>query len=93
MTQNGPDGATAPRAAVVGAAGPVDAEPAGGPSRGVIDLLGLLAYALLVAFFRLAEDAALAESLADKASLAERNQRDVPGALTALGNRRALRCL
>ena len=37
----------------------------------MIDLLGLLAYALLVAFFRLAEDAALAESLADKAALAE----------------------
>jgi ferritin-like protein len=71
VTQNGPDGATAPRAAVVGAARPVDAEPAGGPSQGVIDLLGMLAYAMLVAFFRLAEDAALAESLADKASLAE----------------------
>jgi tRNA-(MS[2]IO[6]A)-hydroxylase MiaE-like protein len=37
---------------------------------GVIDLLGLLAYASLVAFFRLADDAALAASLADKADLA-----------------------
>ncbi len=37
----------------------------------MIDLLGLLAYALLVAFFRLAEDAALADSLADKADLGE----------------------
>jgi hypothetical protein len=37
---------------------------------GVVDLLGLLAYAELVAFFRLAEDAALASSLADKAALA-----------------------
>jgi len=33
--------------------------------------IGLLAYALLVAFFRLVEDAALAESLADKAALAQ----------------------
>jgi hypothetical protein len=39
-------------------------------SDGVIDLLGLLAYASLVAFFRLADDAALATSLADKADLA-----------------------
>lgn len=38
---------------------------------GVIDLLGLLAYASLVAFFRLSDDAALAEALADKAALAE----------------------
>ena len=71
MTQNGPDGATAPRAPVAGAAGPAAAESAGDPPQGVIDLLGLLAYALLVAFFRLVEDAALAESLADKAALAQ----------------------
>ncbi len=32
---------------------------------GVIDLLGLLAYASLVAFFRLSEDAAMADSLLD----------------------------
>ncbi|HUY44540.1 MAG TPA: ferritin-like fold-containing protein [Streptosporangiaceae bacterium] len=37
---------------------------------GVLDLLGLLAYAELVAFFRLSEDAALAPSLPDKAALA-----------------------
>ena len=43
------------------------AGPAAG--EGVIDLLGLLAYAELDAFFRLAEDAALAPSLADKAAL------------------------
>jgi tRNA-(MS[2]IO[6]A)-hydroxylase (MiaE)-like len=38
---------------------------------GVLDLLGLLAYASLTAFFRLCDDAALAISLADKAALAE----------------------
>jgi hypothetical protein len=38
---------------------------------GVIDLLGLLAYAELVAFFRLSEDAALAPTLADKAALGQ----------------------
>ena len=38
---------------------------------GVVDLLGLLAYAELVAFFRLSEDAALAPSLSDKAALAQ----------------------
>lgn len=37
---------------------------------GVTELLGLLAYASLVAFFRLADDAALATSLPDKADLA-----------------------
>lgn len=43
-----------------------------GPEReGVLDLLGLLAYASLTAFFRLSEDASLAASLADKADLAE----------------------
>jgi tRNA-(MS[2]IO[6]A)-hydroxylase (MiaE)-like len=40
-------------------------------SDGVVDVLGLLAYASLVAFFRLAEDAAMAESLLDKADLAQ----------------------
>jgi hypothetical protein len=39
-------------------------------SDGVVDLLGLLAYASLVAFFRLADDASLAVSLPDKADLA-----------------------
>jgi tRNA-(MS[2]IO[6]A)-hydroxylase (MiaE)-like len=38
---------------------------------GVLDLLGLLAYAQLTAFFRLSEDAALAPALGDKAALAE----------------------
>jgi len=71
VTQNGPDGATLPGAPVAGAAGPAAADPAGDPPQGVIDLLGMLAYALLVAFFGLVEDAALAESLADKAALAE----------------------
>jgi tRNA-(MS[2]IO[6]A)-hydroxylase (MiaE)-like len=45
--------------------------PAGAGSSGVLDLLGLLAYGSLVAFFRLSDDAALAPSLADKAALAE----------------------
>jgi hypothetical protein len=48
------------------------AEAAGGPApEGVLDLLGLLAYASLTAFFRLADDAALALSLSDKTALAE----------------------
>jgi tRNA-(MS[2]IO[6]A)-hydroxylase (MiaE)-like len=47
------------------AAGP---EP---PADGVLDLLGLLAYGSLTAFFRVSDDAALAISLADKAALAE----------------------
>jgi hypothetical protein len=38
---------------------------------GVLDLLGLLAYASLTAFFRLTDDAALAVALADKTALAE----------------------
>lgn len=48
---------------------PRGAEP-GAESDGVIDLLGLLAYASLVAFFSETEDAATAVSLADKADLA-----------------------
>lgn len=40
-------------------------------AEGVVDLLGLLAYASLVAFFRLADDASLALSLPDKADLGE----------------------
>jgi hypothetical protein len=40
-------------------------------SDGVIDLLALLAYASLTAFFRLTDDAALAISLADKTALAD----------------------
>jgi len=38
---------------------------------GVLDLLGLLAYAQLTAFFRLSDDAALAVALSDKTALAE----------------------
>lgn len=38
---------------------------------GVADLLGLLAYASLTAFFRLTDDAALAVALSDKTALAE----------------------
>jgi hypothetical protein len=45
--------------------------PEGTAADGVLDLLGLLAYASLTAFFRLADDAALAISLADKTALAE----------------------
>jgi tRNA-(MS[2]IO[6]A)-hydroxylase (MiaE)-like len=41
------------------------------PPDGVLDLLGLLAYASLTAFFRLSDDAALAISLSDKTALAE----------------------
>jgi hypothetical protein len=58
-----------------------DAEQQGGPGQpqdgvpaetaGVLDLLGLLAYASLTAFFRLCDDAALAISLSDKTALAE----------------------
>jgi hypothetical protein len=56
-----PEGIEAPAAPV----------PVPFPADGVVDLLGLLAYASLVAFFRLSDDAALSASLADKADLAE----------------------
>jgi len=49
---------------------PAAAGPDGAVAGGVLDLLGLLAYATLSAFFRLSEDAALAESLPDKTALA-----------------------
>ena len=42
---------------------------AGAADDGMVDLFGLLAYAELVAFFRLSSDAALAPTLADKAAL------------------------
>ena len=71
MTQNGPDDRAQPQAETDDVAKSTDAEPGGNAPRGVIDLLGVLAYVLLVAFFRLVEDASLAESLADKAALAE----------------------
>ncbi len=41
------------------------------PSPAVVDLLGVLSYAELTAFHRLAEDAALAPTLADKAALSQ----------------------
>jgi tRNA-(MS[2]IO[6]A)-hydroxylase (MiaE)-like len=48
------------------------AEPgAPAPGDGVLDLLGIVAYAQLTAFFRLTDDAALAVELADKAALAQ----------------------
>jgi hypothetical protein len=74
VTQNGPEDTAPPRPAGEGGTGPSATEPGdpADPDRsGTVDLLGLLAYASLVAFFRLAEDAALAASLADKADLAE----------------------
>lgn len=45
-------------------------EATDGRQEGLLDLFGLLAYAELVAFFRLSGDAALAPSLAEKAELA-----------------------
>ena len=48
---------------------PRDGTPGDAVPDGVLDLLGLLAYGELVAFFQLSEDAALAPSLADKAAL------------------------
>jgi hypothetical protein len=59
-------------AVVSNAGGNTDAPAVGAPSgNGVLDLLGLLAYASLTAFFRLSEDAALAIALSDKTALAE----------------------
>jgi hypothetical protein len=45
----------------------------GGPAadEGLLDLLGLLAYGSLTAFFRISDDAAMALALADKTALAE----------------------
>ena len=55
------------------ASSPDGTEPTGrgAAADGVLDLLGLLAYASLTAFFRLADDAALAIALSDKTALAE----------------------
>ena len=55
-----------------GSPGPDSPGPGGsGPDPdGVIDLLGVLAYASLVAFFRLSDDAAIATSLADREAMA-----------------------
>ncbi|MBB4929887.1 hypothetical protein F4561_000707 [Lipingzhangella halophila] len=49
---------------------PGSAGPSDGPSTAVIDLLGLLAYAELVAFFRLSDNAELAPTLVAKGELA-----------------------
>jgi hypothetical protein len=59
-------------AAATGGAGDPDQVTDGAElaADGVIELLGLLTYASLVAFFRLADDASLAVSLPDKANLA-----------------------
>jgi hypothetical protein len=57
-------------ALVTQAAGPPGPGPQA-PADGVLDLLGIVAYAQLTAFFRLSDDAALAAELADKAALAE----------------------
>ncbi len=61
------------RARVVTLSGVTDRAPADDPDylAALTDLLGLLAYAELVAFFRLSEDAALAPSIADKAALGQ----------------------
>jgi hypothetical protein len=65
-------GTADPGTADPGTADPGTADPGTeGTPAGVLELLGLLAYAELVAFFRLSEDAALAPSLSDKAALAE----------------------
>lgn len=71
MTDEGParppaDARLAPGADSTGDGAGTD----GAVAAGVLDLLGLVAYAQLVAFFRLSDDAALAPSLADKAALA-----------------------
>ena len=71
VTPNGPDPAVPSLAAEDVAAGARTAKPADPAGPGVVDLLGMLAYASLVAFFRLTDDAALAASLSDKAALAE----------------------
>jgi hypothetical protein len=55
------------------------------PADGVLDLLGLLAYASMTAFFRISDDAALAISLADKTALAEL-------AVAEFGHFRLLQC-
>jgi hypothetical protein len=70
VTQDGPDSAVSTSEPGDSASAASAAQPAGAPP-GVVDLLGLLAYASLVGFFRLTDDAQLAVSLADKAALAE----------------------
>jgi tRNA-(MS[2]IO[6]A)-hydroxylase MiaE-like protein len=66
-----PDGGSETDPLPGGAPGPTALDSSSGsPDEGVIDLLGLLSYASLVAFFRLADDASLSASLPDKADLA-----------------------
>jgi hypothetical protein len=80
-TMETPDHATAPESTAVG---PTAVRPTGIAAQGwetastdpqyhaaVVDLLGALAYGELAAFERLAEDAKLAPTLADKAALAK----------------------
>jgi hypothetical protein len=50
---------------------PAGAPGADPPGDGVLDLLGIVAYAQLTAYVRLTDDAALAVELADKAALAQ----------------------
>ncbi len=70
----GPEGADRPGAdGGPGEAGDPGVQGGAGPGpdpEGVIDLLGVLAYASLVAFFRLSDDAAIAVSLADREAMA-----------------------
>jgi hypothetical protein len=70
VIEEGQEGAD-PREAVAAGASRDRTWAAEASRDGVLDLLGVLAYASLVAFFRLSDDAALAASLADKAALAE----------------------
>ena len=77
-----------PYPSVVSNAGDADAPAVGAPpDDGVLDLLGLLAYAHLTAFFRLSEDAALAISLSDKAALAEMAVAELEWVVKELGFR------
>jgi hypothetical protein len=66
VTHEGPE-----RPASDSAEGTTAKTTGGAAGDGVLDLLGLMAYAQLCAFFRLSDDAALAVSLADKTALAE----------------------
>jgi hypothetical protein len=69
-SNSAPDEDVAPGRDLAAAQRPGDeAAEAAVAADGLLDLLGLLAYAELVAFFRLSDDAALAPSLADKAAL------------------------
>src|SRR5260370_19107572 len=62
-----------PRRCCYAAAVSDDPSQRGGPGadEGLLDLLGVLAYGSLTAFFRISDDAAMALALADKTALAE----------------------